>query len=175
MPSPTYFFLDTEWADANGTALVSLALVSEDGTREFYAEREVLPEHPTDFVREQVYPLLDRGDAIFSDQAMTTALRAFFKGVELPYVLADFPNDLKLFHCVLDGFDDVSSGPKHRTPAVVTTLMDRDPRMTRLLERWFAMHPDDAARRHHALVDARALRMAWLAATERQHSAWNGE
>jgi len=35
----TYYFLDTEWADVTGSELVSLALVNEDGDRNFYAER----------------------------------------------------------------------------------------------------------------------------------------
>lgn len=39
----TYLFLDTEWADLVGDELVSLALISEDGRRLFYAERSPLP------------------------------------------------------------------------------------------------------------------------------------
>ena len=41
-----YLFLDTEWADAAGEKLVNLALVSDDGTYEFYAEIDPLPEFP---------------------------------------------------------------------------------------------------------------------------------
>ena len=41
MPVP--LFLDTEWADADGRELVSLALVSEDVKHVFYAERNPLP------------------------------------------------------------------------------------------------------------------------------------
>lgn len=37
--APTYYFLDTEWADADGHDLVSLALVDESGERSLYAER----------------------------------------------------------------------------------------------------------------------------------------
>jgi len=54
------FFLDTEWADTLGSELVSVALVAEDGDF-FYAERDTLPEHPTDFVRQVVYRQLNRG------------------------------------------------------------------------------------------------------------------
>jgi len=35
----TCLFLDTEWADAVGAELVSLALISENGQQVFYAER----------------------------------------------------------------------------------------------------------------------------------------
>jgi hypothetical protein len=52
------------------------------------------------------------------------------------------------------------------------TCMDREGATTRLLEYWFASHPGEAAKRHHALVDARALRMAWLAATRRISAEW---
>lgn len=48
-------FLDTEWADEQGRELVSLALVSEDGQRVFYAERKPLPGWPTDWVSWVVY------------------------------------------------------------------------------------------------------------------------
>lgn len=175
MAAPTYYFLDTEWADDQGTELVSLALVSEDGTQEFYAEREHLPQSPTTFVRDRVYPLLDRGDAILSDEQMTSALRAFIGRVALPFVLADFPNDLKLLQHVLEGFPLGDSNASQPPTALVTTLMCRDEKTTALLEHWFAMHPSEAARRHHALVDAQALRMAWLAATRRRGGEWSGE
>lgn len=90
MTGPTYLFLDTKWADEAGTELVSLALVSEDGQRAFYAEREPLPLTATDFVRWTVYPLLDRGPAAMPDAAMTAALRQFLLGIDHPYVLADY-------------------------------------------------------------------------------------
>jgi hypothetical protein len=172
MAVPTYFFLDTEWADEPGVELVILALVSEDGMQEFYAEREHLPRHPTAFVQDRVYPLLDRGETILSDEQMTSALLAFLGRVALPFVLADFPNDLELLQYVLDGFPVSGSNASHRSTALVTTLMCRDDKTTALLERWFTMHPREAARRHHALVDARALRMAWLAATGRPGGEW---
>jgi len=48
------------------------------------------------------------------------------------------------------------------------TKLLRDDRMSRILEDWFRLHPDAAARRHHAAVDADALRSAWLATTGRK-------
>lgn len=101
----TYYFLDTEWADVIGSELVSLALVNEDGDRHFYAERANLPEAPTDFVRQSVYPLLDRGGAALPDAALTTGLRAFLNVADAPAVMADFPNDLQLLKYALDGFE----------------------------------------------------------------------
>jgi hypothetical protein len=140
----------------------------------FYAERDPLPERPTDFVRQVVYPLLDRGEAAVLDAAMTTALRTFIAGVREPYVLADYPNDLKLLRHVMAGFDPLGAEPATHgvIPNPVTTLMLKDGLMAMLLEDWFASHPEEAARRHHALIDANALRMAWLAATRRIQADW---
>lgn len=170
-----YLFLDTEWADVLGSELVSLALVSEDGQHVFYAERDPLPDAPTDFVKHVVYPLLERGATAMSDAAMTTALRAFLASVPEPYILADYPNDLQLVAYVLAGFDlpDDQTQACGPTPRVVLTRMPKEGLMTILLEDWFSAHPKEAARRHHALVDAQALRMAWLATTGRIEPSWS--
>lgn len=165
----TYYFLDTEWADVTGSELVSLALVDENGDRHFYAERASLPEGPTDFVRQCVYPLLDRGKAAMSDVALTTELRAFLSESETPAVIADFPNDLQLLRYALDGFelsdDQVAAcGPR---PFPVMTRMLKEGLAASLVEDWFAAHPEQRSRRHHALVDAQALRIAWLVANGR--------
>lgn len=164
---PDILFLDTEWADTAGTQLVSLALVSADGRHRFYGERDPLPTEATDFVRSVVFPLLERGGAAMSDMAMTTGLRAFLSGIPEPYVLADFPNDLTLLRHALAGFrlsnDQAQAcGPM---PQPVMTHMLKEGVTGMLVEDWFEAHPELEARRHHALVDAEALRMAWLVAT----------
>lgn len=171
---PTYLFLDTEWADVLGADLVSLALVSADGRQRFYAERDPLPKCPTDFVRVAVYPLLDRGSAALSDAAFTSELRRFLRGIEAPYVLFDYHNDGALLRYALAGFElpdaeALSCGP---VPSPVMTQMLREGLMTVLLEDWFQAHPEATARRHHAAVDAEALRQAWLAATGRIEAPW---
>lgn len=174
MIGPTHLFLDTEWADVIGSELVSIALVSEDGKLEFYAERDPLPSFATDFVRHVVYPRLDRGGLAMSDPEMATALRRFLARIRQPCVLADYAIDLQLLQYVLAGFELPESeatacGP---IPTPVMMLMQREGLTTIQLEKWFSSHPDQAARRHHALVDARALRMAWLAATGRVQASW---
>lgn len=137
----------------------------------------MLPPMATDFVRHAVYPLLDRNEAAMSDAAMTTALRRFLSDIHEPYVLADYPNDLQLLKYVLAGFDLPDSEATACGPILtpVMTLMLREGLTTLLFEDWFAAHPDEATRRHHALVDARALRMAWLAATVRITADWSAE
>lgn len=171
---PTYLFLDCEWADVLGAELVSLALVSADGGRRFYAERDPLPSPPTDFVRVAVYPLLERGNAALSDIAFTTELRRFLCGIEAPYVLFDYHNDGALLRYALAGFDlpDAEAFACGPIPSPVMTEMLREGLMTVLLEDWFQAHPVASARRHHAAVDAEALRQAWLAATGRIEATW---
>ena len=165
----TYLFLDTEWADSMGSELVSVALVSEDGVHRFYAERDPLPEVATDFVRSVVYPLLQRGEWCMSDQAITTGLRTFLGTFAEPIVVADYPNDLALLQYVVAGFDLSADqveacGP---IPKLVMTRMLKEGAMGMLIEDYFSSHLDAAAHRHHALVDAEALRMAWTVVTGR--------
>lgn len=171
----TNLFLDTEWADAEGSELVSLALVSEDGLHVFYAERDPLPDtKPTDFVCYVVYPLLERGVAALSDAAMTTALRRFLANVPAPCVLADYQNDFNLLRHALAGFElpDVEAAACGPIPTVEARLL-RGGLTWMVLEDWFEAHPDQAKRRHHALVDAQALRMACLAATRQVEAPWS--
>jgi hypothetical protein len=138
---PTYYFLDTEWSDAEGRDLVSLALVDESGERRFYAERAQLSPNPTEFVRASANPA----------------------------VMADYPTDLQLLQWALDGCglpttQTAKCGPK---PNLIQTRMWKEGLAGRLVEDWFVAHPELSAKRHHALVDAQALRMAWLVSTGR--------
>ena len=88
VPPPPIFdcqmrlFLDTEFTDGNllHAELVDLAFVSEDVRAELYLERAPLPERCFPFVHENVYPLLDRGEAAIQDVEFTHRLREFFAG-----------------------------------------------------------------------------------------------
>lgn len=165
---PTYLFLDTEWADVIGADLVSLALISEDGRRVFYAERDPLPANATDFVRAVVYPLLEREHVALPDMEFTRRLRAFLDEIPSPYILFDYPNDGTLLRHALTGFGaELAADLCGPQPMPVMTKMLRDGDMTAVLEAWFGSHPEALAKRHHALVDAQALRMAWRIATGR--------
>jgi len=162
----TYLFLDTEWADVDGTALVSLALIGVDGGARFYVERDPLPEEPTAFVRESVYPLLERGSAAKPDVELVDALRHFLGSVTNPLVLFDYANDIALLNRTIAGLGllpselaECAAPPRNLSSALV-----QDPLVATALEDHFATHPDEAARRHHALVDANALRIACLSA-----------
>ncbi|MEN5208086.1 hypothetical protein ABE493_08190 [Stenotrophomonas terrae] len=146
---------------------MSIALISEDGTSTFYAERDPLPSAPTQFVATTVYPLLQRGSYALTDDALSGALLAFLKDQSSPHVIADYPNDLQLFRQILSwGYDEAASQLEPQ-PTFPCTLMSRDAITTGHLERWFSKHPELKLCRHHALVDANALRMAWKVATGR--------
>lgn len=163
---PNYLFLDTEWADSAGTELVSLALVSADGAHRFYAERDPLPACPTRFVAEHVYPLLDRGPAALVDEKFTQSLRRFLQSIDAPTVLFDCHTDGVLLRHALAWFGDSCIASHQALPVrPVLTLMHRGFHFTLLLESWFAADPLRAARRHHAAVDAEALRSTWLHVT----------
>lgn len=164
--NPNYLFLDTEWSDGEGRQLVSLALVSADGEHRFYAERDPLPVNPTSFVAQYVYPLLDRGAVALSDLDFAQSLRQFLSRFDPPHVLFDCANDGALLLHALSGFAD------ERTPkrmggdsSVVLTLMHTGFYFRAVLEEWFSSDPSRAGRRHHAAVDAEALRAAWLHVT----------
>lgn len=159
-------FIDTEWADVLANKLVSLALVSDCGTYEFYAERDPLPDNGTDFVHSVIYPLLDRGDRALPDDEFTRRLHQFFgtaqkasrgRGVTIAY---DHRNDLDLLGYALEGFDSPETPPR---PAF--SAYDMGPlgsSYKQLVEDLFAADPVLHARRHNALVDARVNRAAYL-------------
>lgn len=110
-------FVDVEWENETTHELVSLALVSQDDRYRFYAERDPLPGAPSTFVREVVYPLLDRGPAALPDPVLTRELRSLLAQIESPLVLADSSLDLALLARALSGFGqpDAPPAPSYRS------------------------------------------------------------
>lgn len=158
----TRLFLDTEWADTMASELVSLALVSEDGLHRYYAEVNPLPVNPTDFVRNTVYPLLEHGYSAMQPIDLTRSLRRFLIQFQPPiFVLFDYPVDGALFRYALEGFE--STVTQVPCPEVTLDLVRRDD-ISSLIERYFMAHPELIRRRHHAGVDAEALRWAFVEA-----------
>ncbi len=167
-------FIDTEWADILASELVSLALVSDCGRYEFYAERDPLPETPTDFVRSVVYPLLDRGSRALADDQFTASLHKFFDDVlEVAprgkvLVAYDHRNDMALLEYALDGFE--SPETPSRPPFSRFNLGLLGDEYLQMVESCFARDTSLTARRHHALIDARVNRQAYLEMRDRE--AW---
>lgn len=162
-------YLDCEWADPEGQQLVSLALISEDGEQAFYAERDPLPAVATEFVRGVVYPRLDRGSVALNDAVFTRTLREFLLGFERPCAIYDHALDGHLLRLALSGFNltDMEAAACGPIPRVQALLIGDNGAIAMFIEDWFDAHPKAKAKRHHALVDAEALRMAHLAATGR--------
>lgn len=151
-------FLDCEWADVLASELVSIALVSGDLQSIFYAERDPLPVDPTPWVRSVVYPLLDRGASAMTDTSMTVAIRQFLASFEVPKIHYDFGPDRSLCQFVIDGFD-VLDPPG---PAPGNVEWHRCDGLSNAIEAWWSAHPARKLKRHHALMDAMALRAAYL-------------
>jgi hypothetical protein len=149
-------FLDSEWANDALRELVSLALISENGEHIFYAERDPLPGTPSSFVSKAVYPLLQRGPAAMKDQVMTEALRTFLQPLGPVEIFADAPLDFSMLNRVWMGSDR----PPPQAP--FRTRLAREGNLMPSVERYFESNPEQLARRHHALVDATALRAAWI-------------
>ena len=162
-----HLFLDTEWADEAGGQLVSLALVSEDGLYRFYSEMDPLPKRPTDWVNAVVYPLLQHGYAARQKVDFTRDLRTFLARFDAPMVLFDHTADGTLFDRALAGFDLPANlvDKLGAMPPVIRTLVQHEDVRGRV-EDYFHEHPDQAQRRHHAGVDAEALRWAFCRAQE---------
>ena len=159
-------FIDTEWADQLANEVVSMALVSDCGKYEFYAERDPLPADATDFVRTVIFPLLERGKHALPDASFTQQLHTFFHTVQKAAkpgkvtVAYDHRNDLDLFGIALEGFNLPETPPRP-----VFTALDLEPlgkAFQQAVEACFAKDPAIQARRHHALIDARANRDAYL-------------
>jgi hypothetical protein len=161
-------FIDTEFADEGASDLVSIALVSDCGRFEFYAERNPLPARATHFVRSVVYPLLDRGDRALTDDLLTKELHSFFARVgALDRVLVAYDNqvDLKLLSHALEGF---RTRPALKRPEFgVFDLGLLGIPFVDAVESRFETDPALRARRHNAFVDAWVNRDACVALRDR--------
>jgi hypothetical protein len=151
-------FLDCEWADVLASELVSIALLSRDGERVFYAERDPLPADPTPWVRSVVYPLLDRGEQAMADAQIIFAIRSFLASIDTPRIHYDFGADRSLCQYVMDGFEI----PEPAGPPPQNVQWQLCEGLERAIEAWWSSRPDARTKRHHALMDAMAFRAAYI-------------
>lgn len=141
------YFLDTEY-NGFGGALLSLALVPEDGGEEFYATLEC--DAPLDpWVDRHVMPFLDMvpeplQSPRLSRHAAAEALASWLEHDSAPDIIADWPEDLAQFSMLL------VTGPGMMVQVPPLTL------------RLATLHGFSTAANsvvpHNALHDARALR-----------------
>jgi hypothetical protein len=161
----THLFLDCEWTQPVTGELVSIALVDETGDLRFYAEFDPQPNGATDFVKDVVYPLLERGSYALTKFQITRRLRLFVSAIDDPIVVFDCDTDGKLFTFAMDGF---GTPPSYlvdcgRRPSFKLSHVARTASLDMMITSYFNAHAAEAARQHHAGVDAEALRKAWLA------------
>lgn len=161
--------LDTEFTQLNDGKLISLGLVTEDGERTFYAEltNNYILEDCSDFVVEQVLPLLDAPElpdqvsyravyARMTRQQCREHLSYWIAAIQEPVQInVDAPNlDWPLFKELFAG---------HPWPAMLDPECRNCFPHGALQDLYMAeeeRHYERGMRRHHALDDARVMRLA---------------
>lgn len=164
-------FADTEFADFESLDPLSVALVSEDGSLEFYAEILDCESPPSDFVKKTVLPLMQGGEARCLYSEASERLAAWLSGLpsDSIQIVVDYGGDWIILNEMLN-----SAGCAQKPsaimlfPAFEQTCLERGAssllkiqsvsnQLFELMEPHFLEDP----RRHHALVDARATRLGW--------------
>lgn len=152
-------FLDTEFTDFIDIDLISIGLVSEDGSATFYAERnDYRREAASDFVRDAVLPQLgQQPENSCSREELTRRLYEWLQGFPGAVQIAcDSTHDRDL---LWDALED--EPPTNLDPAVVKLAWQSEDRVFN--EAVCKYHGQPGRPRHHALHDAQALRCGWLA------------
>ncbi len=158
-------FFDTEFHDLVKTPkLISIGLVSED-SREFYGELSDTYEADecSEFVQETVLPLLEGGDVLMSRAQLRGRLKDWLESFGEPVSLAtdslawDWPRMHELFPTPKDWPANVD-----RRPLLLSmNYMNDYGKFEEAVEEAFAT---GILRRHHALDDAKANALGWMAA-----------
>lgn len=160
-----FIFLDTEFSDlCLAPRLISIGLVSEDGRQEFYAELidTWRLEDTSAFCREVVLPLLEGAAAQRGHAQVSRELAAWLAAFAEPVTVLtdslewDWPWMQALFPTPANWPANLAPKPEllHFRGAAGKVFTDT-------VEGLYAA----GLRRHHALDDARANRLGWLAAT----------
>jgi hypothetical protein len=158
-------FFDTEFSDLGlDPKLISIGLVDETGARSFYAELSDTYQAAqcSDFVRDIVLPLLEGGEARMTLNELTLRLGSWLDDFEQPVTLAtdslfwDWPWIQKLFAIPGTWPQNLEAHPLLLT---MNYLNDFE-KFEEAVEQGFA----NGLRRHHALDDAKANHLGWIAA-----------
>lgn len=154
-------FLDTEFTDFAKHGLISLALVAEDGA-EFYAERtDYRHEDCSDFVRQEVLPLLGQvPGAVCTQPELAERLRTWFECLPEPATLVfDFEGDWLLLADAWLGASHRQAPPNVGGKLHLASHAITHPVFEKALH---AAYSNDWPQ-HHALADARALMAGYRA------------
>lgn len=158
-------FFDTEFTGLIvDPKLISIGLVDESGARVFYAELSDtwrLENAGDDFVRAAVLPQLEGGAALMTVRELGEQLTAWLEAFGGPVKLAtdsmswDWPWLQEIFY-------EHEAWPANvdGKPLILQFDAEAGKRFNYAVEKAFA----GGLRRHHALDDAKANRLGWLAA-----------
>lgn len=149
-------FLDTEFTGLGQRwpRMISIALVSEDGQHEFYAELAAKGyiDKCTPWVKENVLPLLEGGDRIMQPHELRQRLTEWIGALGAVRIAVDSEIDFDFLRSTLDPW-----------PANI------DPKRLFIAGGDFAeavdkiQAEDKSLRLHHALDDAKVNRLGWQA------------
>lgn len=165
-------FFDTEFSSFTSPQLVSFGAVTAQG-ESFYCEISPLPENCSDFVRQNVLPLLDGGDCACTTAEFPQRLARWLQSLSAPAQLfSDSDWDILVLRKALGmsptrwpGVLTLKAAAGESVAASVMYLpplgADAQARYDKAAFAKFAQH---AGRQHHALVDALALCAGQLAA-----------
>lgn len=150
-------FLDTEFTDFTNCELISIGMVTEDGHLELYLEVQDFDRAKCNsFVQSNVCNHLGQiEDAIVSSTSVQARLRAWFTRLPRKVVIAcDSAHDRNLLADVFEG----------NWPCNLAGWFDLRPLIdTGVFDRAVANYHTKARPWHHALYDAHAHRVGWLA------------
>lgn len=154
-------FFDTEFTSLlEKPMLISIGFISEDGTNQFYAELTgtYSSSDVSDFAKEQVIPLLDGSNLLSIDQLKANLFK-WIEQFETEIVLAtdnfnwDWPFIIEIFK------DD---WPKNLSSDCYLLNMDYLKSADAFYDA-VKLAYENELRRHHALDDAIANRLGWIA------------
>lgn len=149
-------FFDTEFSNFTECELISVGFVSVDGHHEFYCE---LTDYHfgacSDFVRAEVLPHLEQQHTQCDKNLLNNRLLTWFKILPNITIACDSLFDLKLLQSIFSG----------DMPTNITQFYDMRTMMEKpsFNETVHAYHAIPGQPWHHALHDARALRLGWIA------------
>lgn len=158
-------FFDTEFTVLSRDAkLISIGLVDASGERTFYAELSDTwrLNDAGEFTVHQVIPLLEGGVTLMTMRDLGERLDTWLRGFEAPVILAtdslnwDWPWIVEIFH-------RHSAWPKnlaHEPLLLTMNYLNEFDAFDYAVEAAFV----SGLRRHHALDDAMANRLGWIAA-----------
>ena len=162
-------FLDTEFTQFRDGQLLSLGLVTDDG-RELYVEISDPVRHAraSNFCKGEVISQfgLVPGSAVRDDAAVGVRVAKWLDSLESPLAIAyDYKLDWRFFEGALRAAEQWHAlAPKLRAEDVAGVAAPGTPGEA---AQNAVFDGGNLPGRHHALIDARALRAAWLASSMR--------